>query len=813
MNTSTILMILAQWTALLALGWTAHWLLRERHSRWRLILWRGILCAGLLVPVMQFVPLHLVSIHMHEAPSRALKIPDAPAQTTSHSISTSQPTVQSPTKTIQAIVVAKTATLLPLQSISRPLPWLYMLLMIWGFVAALVGFRLARLQFQVNRLRQQSHSASQDLQEQVRNIQVSLDVKQMIDVRISDSITSSFACGLLKPTILLSRKLAQELSADEISVLLAHEIAHFRRHDLFWCIGWRWMQVAFWFHPLVWKIPAAHNLACEQESDRLASGPLEKRGHYSQLLARLALRMLALPEVETRLVLNGTSQIARRINHLNREKTGHWNWRYSAMGFGLVGLLFIVATGCQISKNAPQEANAPTNTKFEKVLVVVQDQDGKPIEGATISPSGFRVKGIHSPDAYGWKGNKSGPAEKAVTDQNGKAWVRYPVMGIPEEKELTGALIFGVSHPGFASADIQTYFVDGQEKPIQLSRAARFEASAYFGADHQPVTDLIPIIVPDSSHTNENGVLVFDTLSPGTHVIQLMGRLPSGEIVYSDATDFSAEVGKPCILSLEMKPGIRLEGRIDDQVARPVKNGRVMISVRASQFYPSSDIVEDYYAPDDKYGGYTARQFWHSYRPINEDGTFVFESVPPVEADVVVLGDGFVSKTTGQLRNRINGIVPTNTLAMPIPQAFPLSAPVTKIEVVTEPAATLEFTATTKSGQPIEGVWLGMYPSVFRMWGPFAWNKKSSEEPYRQIPQLPDPVFSGKTDKEGKLVLANLPAEIRGLDVDDPKYQVPVQQPKGWRDRYIRIKFLPGETNNLTVAMEPKGTDFLGTVK
>src|ERR1700760_4617942 len=99
MNTSAILLILAQWTALLALGWTAHWLLRERHSRWRLILWRGILCAGLLVPVMQFVPLHLVRIPVQGTAFQAAEIPDVPAQTTSHSVPTSQPTVQSPAKT------------------------------------------------------------------------------------------------------------------------------------------------------------------------------------------------------------------------------------------------------------------------------------------------------------------------------------------------------------------------------------------------------------------------------------------------------------------------------------------------------------------------------------------------------------------------------------------------------------------------------------------------------------------------------------------------------------------------------------------
>jgi hypothetical protein len=33
-----------------------------------------------------------------------------------------------------------------------------------------------------------------------------------------------------------------------------------------------------------------------------------------------------------------------------------------------------------------------------------------------------------------------------------------------------------------------------------------------------------------------------------------------------------------------MKPGIRLEGRLDDNAPRPVTNGRVLISVRSKEF-------------------------------------------------------------------------------------------------------------------------------------------------------------------------------------------------------------------------------------
>ncbi len=60
--------------------------------------------------------------------------------------------------------------------------------------------------------------------------------------------------------------------------------------------------------------------------------------------------------------------------------------------------------------------------------------------------------------------------KKSVTDDQGRAWVKYPVNSIPEEKEDTGALILMVTHPEFASVHVQTYLVDGSGSPIQIHR-------------------------------------------------------------------------------------------------------------------------------------------------------------------------------------------------------------------------------------------------------------------------------------------------------------------------------------------------------
>jgi hypothetical protein len=421
------------------------------------------------------------------------------------------------------------------------------------------------------------------------------------------------------------------------------------------------------------------------------------------------------------------------------------------------------------------------------------------------------VKGIHGADAYGWNKKLFGPPVAAVTDRDGKANVKYPVVGIPEEKELTGKLTFSVSHPEFASVFLQSYSVDSPERPIQLTRGIHLEVSGYFGSDHQPVTELVPnlseeMISPEDWQKKDNGVFEFHKMSPGGHLLQLMGRLPSGGIVYSEAFPFTAEKGKEYNYFLKMKPGIRLEGRIDDNVARPVKNGRVLIDVRPKEFpawhnYNEVDVVLK------KYSNF---HFWKSYRPIAGDGTFVFESIPPGEVDVIVHGDGFASKDGGDFESLSNNVM-VKVSGFAVPQPFPLVAPVTKIEVATEPTATLIVTAKTKAGKPVEGANVYVSPNVIRMNGIFGWMKQSSEEPFRTLAPLPELPYSATTDRNGVAIIRNVPAITHGMEVYHPQFQVPLQEPKGWRDRYIRVQFSPGITNKFELTLEPKGKDFIGS--
>ena len=107
---------------------------------------------------------------------------------------------------------------------------------------------------------------------------------------ISSEITSPFLFGLWQPKIVLPSSLVEVLSRDEMKNVLAHELSHWRRRDLW--IGWVQVlaQSLMWFHPLVWWANARmrHERECACDEDVLRMSESEPAAYGETLLRVLS---------------------------------------------------------------------------------------------------------------------------------------------------------------------------------------------------------------------------------------------------------------------------------------------------------------------------------------------------------------------------------------------------------------------------------------------------------------------------------------------------------------------------------------------
>jgi bla regulator protein blaR1 len=92
-----------------------------------------------------------------------------------------------------------------------------------------------------------------------------------------DSPMEPGVCGWRSPVLLWPHGIEDRLSDAQIDAILAHEIAHVRRHDNLTSALHMTVQAIFWFHPLTWWIGARlvdeRERACDEDVVRAGSRP------------------------------------------------------------------------------------------------------------------------------------------------------------------------------------------------------------------------------------------------------------------------------------------------------------------------------------------------------------------------------------------------------------------------------------------------------------------------------------------------------------------------------------------------------------
>lgn len=78
-----------------------------------------------------------------------------------------------------------------------------------------------------------------------------------IDLRLSPAGEGPFAAGIRRRAIVLPAALTERLDSAALEAVLAHEVAHHARRDLFWIASARVLAAVAWFNPLAHVIARA----------------------------------------------------------------------------------------------------------------------------------------------------------------------------------------------------------------------------------------------------------------------------------------------------------------------------------------------------------------------------------------------------------------------------------------------------------------------------------------------------------------------------------------------------------------------------
>ena len=163
---------------------------------------------------------------------------------------------------------------------------------IWLVGVGLFGLRLLLSWIGVWRLRTQVAPVSDAINAKTKQLAKALRVAHPL-IRTSQRVTQAIAVGFFKPMILLPASWLTELTPEMLEAIIAHELAHIRRGDLWVNLFQRVVEAFLFYHPAVWWLSRRIRIERELCCDAMVVEATQDRLLYAETLEHVGRLSLA----------------------------------------------------------------------------------------------------------------------------------------------------------------------------------------------------------------------------------------------------------------------------------------------------------------------------------------------------------------------------------------------------------------------------------------------------------------------------------------------------------------------------------------
>ncbi|MEZ4702390.1 MAG: M56 family metallopeptidase [Rhodothermales bacterium] len=154
-----------------------------------------------------------------------------------------------------------------------------------------------------------SESLDAGLTAAVNRLMRSLGITRRVRIIATDRAGEPMLIGWLKPVILIPAALLAGMPPAHVEAILAHELAHIRRHDYLFAVLQSILEAVLFYHPAAWWISGRIREERERACDDLAVAAIASRSTYVRALAGLEERRVA--SLRLALPAGGGSLVAR----------------------------------------------------------------------------------------------------------------------------------------------------------------------------------------------------------------------------------------------------------------------------------------------------------------------------------------------------------------------------------------------------------------------------------------------------------------------------------------------------------------------
>jgi hypothetical protein len=416
----------------------------------------------------------------------------------------------------------------------------------------------------------------------------------------------------------------------------------------------------------------------------------------------------------------------------------------------------------------PVSALSPANDREWLVMTArILDSDGNPVAGASVRPTAFNLENgwyLQWPD----QGSPFGERRRTVSDADGNVEVRFP-QSVKVQKLLRvvdGSAV--IVHPDFCSKGFT--FRRQLDKPqqvcdVKLERGVRLRIAGVAPGNSEPLSHCHVLLEGGDTAEPEfvaepDGWLQSMTVTDERRWFRVVRAVPGKPPEFSKSSAWPSDDPRSRTAQVEIHPGVRVTGKLSDNVARPILRGHVLACCGSHVHHNDEGVVQ-------------VRQpfFWYETVPITEEGTFEFASLPAgylgqfyaFANDSISAQPSLAAFETCRHWFGVQDLM--QEPAYRYGQILRLAGTRSAITLEMETACEVQFKCTSSAGKPLAGIeiqacpnqWTcGLSTTVFCTYS-------SSLDQLLGVPADESPArrpFNVKTNEDGEAVIRNLP---RGL--------------------------------------------------
>ena len=223
--------------------------------------------------------------------------------------------------------------------------------LVWLIGVLLLSGRLLFGVAALSSMKRSRQPVPRQLAETLRRLGERFGFRAAVPVFVSAEVREALAVGLWRPMVLLPAGWLTGLPPAVIEAVIAHELAHVRRWDLWVNLFQRVVETVLFYHPAVWWLSARIRAEREMCCDELAVSVTGERLLYAEALELLAKRRLDEPRPLLATAMGDRKMaLLNRVRHVlgsesYRGKVGWWSAGLIALAIPVV--MWIVAAAFQ----------------------------------------------------------------------------------------------------------------------------------------------------------------------------------------------------------------------------------------------------------------------------------------------------------------------------------------------------------------------------------------------------------------------------------------------------------------------------------